>query len=895
MVGSIQPISIDSSTLLSYYNNRAGVGIPTAETTTGAGANQSTAGEPPWREEPDEAELDSMVIERMAGKPLFSGREAEEALESGDDEEKIFTAYTALEELWALADAAANGELEDYELGRATDALNQGVSDFLDYVDQMNLDSVSVIKGEELTSSRMDVGVRRPSYEYVGTEVVNGSVFDPIEGFDGSEEFTINVTRSGVTTPLTIDFSEIGPGSPSLDELTTYINQELEAAGFITRVERVKLGEPNEFGRVEGDSFGLKVNGVLTEDISFAAPDQEPAVFTAGVTGADGATQGQMIRWGDLSGTPTPQSSTFGAVDERDIEEIGEIEDVEIDTQFDAVATGPDGSVYAIARTNGELNGLNPRDDEDYALVKYDASGQLAWSRFLGEQGDLSNASISVSDNGQVAVAASSDGVNGTDSFVTVFESNGATAWTQRGDARGDDEALAVAFGDDGSVYVSGRTETSLDGQTALEGYDSYVQKFDGSGDLVWTQQFGSAGNDRATAITVADDGGIIVGASEGADASLVRLDPVTGAQTWSIDLGEANISDIAVDGSDIYLSGTTNADTFAGGQFSGLTDNPDAFAMKLDASGASPSVNWMQRYGGEGGQTGGGIDVVDNTVYMSGSGAGQFGATEGRGDEDAFLTAINATTGATLWTDSVSSQARTSSANDLVVVRNGDSDTLNALGLPSGQLASGLSEQLSDQIPVRPGDHFYLSVDGGPKEKVTIEEGETVRSLSFKVNSVLVLDGTADVVRGGDGQRLSIKANGDAQIDVLPGASGADALSALGLDAGLVRNSNIGQQSSASDAPDIVDLELAQTFSLTDQESAEEARDALDNALRQLRTAHRYAIDDPTLRSVEEGIDEPERQNQSSGPSAYQQQQLANLQAGLNRLTGGQSSGVVA
>ena len=877
---TIQPF--DFSAITAFYNARAGIGVGAGAVGGGAGGSAQASGPaPPWRSDPDAQALSAMVRERLAGRPVLPDSVRREALRSNDDVTKIFAAYEALEKLRALADAAANQTLKPFELDRAGRILNDQIGGFLGFVDEMDLEKVLLIKGEDLTRSRMETGVRRPSYDYVGTQVVDGSVFDPMPGFDGTERFTINVSKSGGVIPVEIDLADIGPGAPSLDALVTHVNDRLAAAGVVSRLERVKLGEPNEFGIVQGSSFGLKLRGVITERVSFSAPDQTAAVFTAGATGADGRTLGQIVRWDGLGGAPTAVSGVFG-------EDAAEIE-----TAFDAVTSAPDGSVYAIARTTGEVNGLDPRGEADYALVKYDASGRLAWSRLLGAQGELSNASLTVGADGRVAVAGATDASGDRDSFVTVFAGNGEALWTREADARSDDEALSVAFATDGSVLIAGRTASSLDGQTAAGGHDAYVQKLDATGAILWTRQWGGTDNDRATAVTLADDGGVLVAARTGEAASIVRLDPATGGEDWSVDLGDASVSGLTFADGALYAAGATNASDFAGDVFGGAAqDDTDAFALKIDLGPPAPSVDWMQRFGGAGAQSASGVAVSNGTVYLSGSGAGTFGATAGKGTEDAFLSALDAGSGAVQWTDSVSGRARVSSANGLAVAATGASETLSKLGLPSGAVPTGLSEKLSDQIPVRAGDHFYVRVDDGRARKIEIAEGETVRSLSFKVNAALLLSGRADVVRGSAGQRLSIEAARDARIEVAPGAAGADALSALGLQAGLVRNKPIGAQSAVRDGPDVVDLNLQKGFSLATPEDAGKTRDALDSALRQLRMAYRYAVDDPTLRQAEAGDGAP-RQGQSSGPTAYQLSQLRNLQAGLARLTSGGGGGI--
>ncbi|HBJ93202.1 MAG TPA: hypothetical protein DDZ43_10025, partial [Hyphomonadaceae bacterium] len=55
----------------------------------------------------------------------------------------------------------------------------------------------------------------------------------------------------------------------------------------------------------------------------------------------------------------------------------------------------------------------------------------------------------------------------------------------------------------------------------------------------------------------------------------------------------------------------------------------------------------------------------------------------------------------------------------------------------------------------------------------------------------------------------------------------------------------------------------------------------------RGLRSAYRWAVDDPTLLSLRNNDQGPGR-NSGGAPPAYLTAQIANLQAGLQRLTAG-------
>ena len=121
-------------------------------------------------------------------------------------------------------------------------------------------------------------------------------------------------------------------------------------------------------------------------------------------------------------------------------------------------------------------------------------------------------------------------------------------------------------------------------------------------------------------------------------------------------------------------------------------------------------------------------------------------------------------------------------------------------------------------------------------------------------------------------------------------GKDGQDALSALGLTAGVLMEKPVPGGDTQNDAPEIVTMGLLDNLSFDTRESTQEAVDILDGALRALRTAYRWAIDDPTLTSLKNSDTGPGK-NSGGTPPAYLTAQIANLQAGLQRLTAGGSS----
>lgn len=169
------------------------------------------------------------------------------------------------------------------------------------------------------------------------------------------------------------------------------------------------------------------------------------------------------------------------------------------------------------------------------------------------------------------------------------------------------------------------------------------------------------------------------------------------------------------------------------------------------------------------------------------------------------------------------------------------------------------------------------------------------MRSLTFKLNAVLVLDGTADVRRSADGDMLRIKPKEGVTITFSRGSDGQDALQGLGLVEGAVMGkASLVDRDEESDsaAPSVFALELPASLSIATQEGALAASEALANAQSMVQRAWRDLTMDPALKNLLNG---PQAGKRGGTVPAYLQAQLANYSAGLQRLNAGGGGSTLA
>lgn len=178
------------------------------------------------------------------------------------------------------------------------------------------------------------------------------------------------------------------------------------------------------------------------------------------------------------------------------------------------------------------------------------------WTRQVGMSGQDDGDGLALDANGNVYVVGSlpngelpgQTNVGMGDAFVMKFDGTGMLLWTRQFGSTQSDFATGVAVDASGNVFVVGGTFGTFPGQASAGASDVFVVKYNAAGTLVWTQQFGTSLTDNARAVSVDSNGNAYI-AGETAGA----------------------------------LAGQTNAGTF------------DAFVVKDDAAG---TMVWARQLG---------------------------------------------------------------------------------------------------------------------------------------------------------------------------------------------------------------------------------------------------------------------------------------------------------
>jgi hypothetical protein len=812
-------------------------------------------------------------IEALVAKTL-SKPGADGAL--GEDNHKLFALYQALHRLDHIAQMANREGSVDGQRPGLNVHFQDGLKQILSYVDDASLKNVVLMAGTKSASTESSVVIPYAAYNYTGKGVVEHSGWNAaMTGVTAADSFTIAITKGGVTTNVDIDLANVS-GTLSMDNINSYVNQQLQDAGFSTRFVRVQTG-----GSIVEDTatWGIRINNSGSETVTLSSAAAETTLYIAGTSGAPAGQQGRLTKLGNLSGTP---ESVFSA---SIAPESGA-------ASAKATAVDSEGNVYVVGNASGSLGNQINQGTQDVFLTKYDSAGQVLWQRLLGSAQTTSAYALKVDPTGGVVVAGSVTGdltptaIGGsTDSFVAKYDSHGNQSWLRQTAPVAADQAMSLAVDASGNVYVGGQLSGAISGShTSAGGTDAYVTKLSNKGVLVYHRQFGTAGTDSASQTAIAADGNLIVASVQNGRAIVSKYAAADGtsAAMWSVDLGDlqnGGISGLVVSDDQVYLSGTTaNAALDAGGAANiaqASNGGSEAFIFNLTDSGASAVADFISYVGTTGSEQGGGLALAGGKLYLTGTTNDTFaGQTRTvAGTHNMFVTQLTSS-GVSEWTTQYGGRDGQSKGLAIAADASGAS-VLDALGLPRGKIDITQSSIIESQTTARPGDYFMLKITdhtGEREVKISLAKGDTLRSLATRINGHLLLGGKATALPTAGGQTLKIAVNEGTQVELIAGEKDFDALAGLGLeDQVLIKEATT--DAAAKSSAVTIGLALTGKLDLLTKTDASHAHAVLLAAMAQIKQAYAKLNDPPPAAAI------------GPGP-AYLQSQLGSYQTALTGLS---------
>ncbi len=844
---------LDSSVLLSYYQTQL-TSSPTAVAArsvlsgqTGQTKSATAKDAPPWETTQAAGTSNAQTAKILSttnfldtkNVPLTPGATSDAKLEQ--DNQKLFSLYSAVNSLSYLAKLGQSSTETAGQLAGLNARFQTGLSQVQQYLASTDFNNYTLQAATPAASASSTANISLGGFTYDTRQLVtNTGIDNPIPGLSASSSFTIAVKKGGTTTNVTIDLSQV-QGSLTLGNIVSYINAQLSADGFSTRFQKTQKGGTSTSNT--GATYGLQITPGGNETISLSAV-AVPSLYMVGNSGIATETNttnaakagtttttttppdqtGRLVKLSTASGTPSAvytsnQSATTGTT-----------------TAADTVVDSS-GNIYVVGNATGNFGSQINQGTQDSYLTKYDSAGNVVWQKLLGSAGAANGYGLALDPSGGVVVTGSStadltttsvaDGNN--DSFVARYEAQGNQTWIKQIQTLANNQSNAVSVDASGNIYIGGSVsgypvanpvngQNTIPGgvigahQTAQGGVDAYLAKFDSKGNLLSENQFGTSGNDQVSATATGSDGSLYVASVQNGEAVINKYanGGITSAPTWSEDLGAlaagGAIGGLTVSGGQVYVSGTTsNGNLTAGGQASVVTPSTggtDAFVFALTDNGASATANHVSYVGTSASEQGGAVTVgPDGTVYLTGSTTGTFAGQQRniQNVTNAFATALNAN-GSIQWTQQYGGADGQSTGAGLAVDPQGSS-VLDALGLPRGTISLNQSVDLTAMTTLRAGDTFKIKIDGiaSRTATITIDKGETINSLSIKINAQLGAIGKAAANYTGSAEGLKLTVNPGNTIELIAGPADTDALGRLGISAGVLTAPAAGSKSTTS------------------------------------------------------------------------------------------------
>src|SRR5476649_1222075 len=775
---------IDSSLLLGFYQSQlaaspssiAAASAQAAQLAASQNQNSPTANDnPPWNTpNTNDAVQNAKVLGTTnfldtSNVPLSAGATTDAKMEQ--DNQKLFSLYSAVNTLAYLSKMAQSSTATSGQLAGLNARFQTGLAQVQQYLGSTSFNNFNLQAAKPSPSVTSTAGIAFGGFTYATKQLVtNPNLNNALPGLSASDSFTIGIKKGAVTTNVPIDLSQV-PGTLNLSNIVSYINSQLSAAGFSTRVQKTQQGGTDTSDT--NATYGLQVTPGGIEQVSFSAAST-PSLYLLGNSGLATETNtvtntetsavtttppdqsGRLTKLSSLDGTP---SNTFSVNQQATTGT----------TSAQATAVDASGNIYVIGTATGNFSNQLNQGTQDVYLTKYDSAGNVVFQNLLGSGGSASGYGLALDPSGGVVVTGAStadltttsvaDGNN--DSFVARYDANGNQMWIKQIQTLATNQSNTVSVDASGNIIIGGSVSGGVigAGQVAQGKGDAYLAKFDSKGKLLAESQFGTSGADSVAATAVGSDGSLYVASTQNGHAIVAKYagGDITSAPVWTEDLGAlqsgGTIGGLAVSNGKVYVSGSTsNANLTAGGQATiaaASSGGTDAFVADISDNGTSATANTVTYIGTSGTDTGGDVTVgSDGTVYVTGTTTGTFAGASRNAPNvtNAFATSIS-TTGAVNWTKQFGGADGVSTGSGIAIDPNGSS-VLDALGLPRGAITLNQSVDLTQQTTLRAGDTFQIKVEGAAARTstISIDQGETFDSLVTKINAQLGSLGKAAV-----------------------------------------------------------------------------------------------------------------------------------------------------
>lgn len=355
-------------------------------------------------------------------------------------------------------------------------------------------------------------------------------------------------------------------------------------------------------------------------------------------------------------------------------------------TEFYSVGTDNENNIIGVGDTYSDTHIATPNshqefkggDENDGFLVKFNSNGERIWSSYYGGIGQDVIRTVSTDNLNKIYIAGSTGSGNNmitanafdsefennnslyaSEAFIAKFDQNGNREWGTYYGGASVDVITSIEVGNDSNLYIVGYTRSenniatsgaykeslTMNGAQTSDRLDTFIAKFNASGQRIWGTYFGGDAIDWGYNLAVDNERNIIISgatqstidiafnnphqANKGGDVAdwdnfLAKFSE-NGSLLWSTYYGgeEREVYTNSLVDTDnennIYLAGGTesqsNIATFQSYQQNRIGTYTNAYLVKFDKLG---NRLWGTYYGATH-TTATGLHVSDKSIYLAG------------------------------------------------------------------------------------------------------------------------------------------------------------------------------------------------------------------------------------------------------------------------------------
>ncbi|CAL1147191.1 unnamed protein product [Cladocopium goreaui] len=177
---------------------------------------------------------------------------------------------------------------------------------------------------------------------------------------------------------------------------------------------------------------------------------------------------------------------------------------------FGGITIDSTGNAIAVGGSTGTIDGLTSSGDYDFLLMVYSNAGVKQFTRLTGSSGQDDAYSVTTDSSDNIVVLGETSGSMsgftnagvGDDVVVLKYDSSGTLLWTYQWGSASDDWFKSVKTDSSDNIYAAGITAGTLTGANA-GGYDMGVFKLNSAAVQQWVVQRGSAGTEQALSMAL--------------------------------------------------------------------------------------------------------------------------------------------------------------------------------------------------------------------------------------------------------------------------------------------------------------------------------------------------------------------------------------------------------